>query len=262
MSIQQSQTYWISGASSGIGRALSIQLAAQGHRLLVSSRDRSALEDLAGQYPGLIEVMPCDVADRNKMMALFSTNLPQLQTLDGIFLCAGICEYIDLPAFNLDAFERAAAVNYLGVVNACAAAYPLLEKAVAKAGSTKPFIVGLASMSSYIGFPRAEAYGASKAAMAYFLDSLRADIGQRIDVITVYLGFVRTPMTAANDFPMPFIVSDQEAAAAILNKLPGRPLKIVYPWRLHFSLHLLRKMQWLWYGKIIPRLRRERGTSI
>tara|TARA_R110000772_G_scaffold38354_4_gene90514 strand:- start:575 stop:1363 length:789 start_codon:yes stop_codon:yes gene_type:complete len=260
MANHNQQTYWVTGASSGIGKALCCQLAEQGHHLVISSRSTEALNELAELYPNLMTVLACDISDRESMRRIFSDNLPHLEALDGIFLCAGICEYIDLPEFNLDAFYQAIAVNYLGTVNSCAAAVPLLEKRGLKGCDKKPFIVGLCSMSSYIGFPRAEAYGASKAAMAYFLDSLRADIGDRVDVITSYLGFVKTPMTAANDFPMPFIVSDQQAAADILAKLPKRPLRMVFPRRLHISLTLLSMMQRLWYKNIVPRLRRKPGV--
>ena len=116
-------------------------------------------------------------------------------------------------------------------------------------------------MSAYLGFPRAEAYGASKAAMAYFLDSLRADIGDRIDVIPVYMGFVETPMTAQNDFPMPFLISSEQAAKGILKKMIKRPLRINFPWRLHLTLSIFTRLQRFWYSFVIPRMRRSGSLS-
>tara|TARA_R100001143_G_C3357833_1_gene133643 strand:- start:1549 stop:2334 length:786 start_codon:yes stop_codon:yes gene_type:complete len=249
------KTYWITGASSGIGKALTFQLAKQGHHLIISSRKREALDEIAENYPAQIQVLPCDVADQSLMQGLFDNYAEKLEYLDGIFLCAGYCEYIDLPDFNLPAMAKVMAINYQGTVNACAAAYPLLKNA-ADLGRDKPFISGLCSMSSYLGFPRAEAYGASKAAMAYFLESLRADIGGDIDVIPVFMGFVDTPMTAQNDFPMPFMLSPDEAAAGILKKLKKRPLRINHPWRLHAVLKIFTHLQWLWYRRFMPRLRR------
>ena len=149
----------------------------------------------------------------------------------------------------------------MGTVNSCAAAYPLLNNSVLLNQNTKPFIIGLCSMSSYLGFPRAEAYGASKAAMAYFLDSLRADIGDRIDVIPVYMGFVKTPMTAQNDFPMPFLISSEQAAKGILKKITKRPLRINFPWRLHLMLSIFTRLQRFWYSFVIPRMRRSGSFS-
>lgn len=255
MSITSQQRLWITGASSGIGRALAVRLAEQGCELIVSSRNRQALEALAKEFPGQIRVLPCDVADTTLMQGLFASDAADVDYLDGIIICAGYCEYVDLPDFNLPTFKRHMAVNFQGTVNACAAAYPLLKRA-RESGRSRPYIAGLCSMSSYLGFPRAEAYGASKAAMAYFLDSLRADIGHEIDVTTVYLGFVETPMTAGNDFPMPFMQSAEKTAEAIVNKLRKRPLRIIYPWRLHGLLKLPVMLQGLWYHRIMPRLRR------
>ena len=262
MESQTQQTYWITGASSGIGQALSTELAKQGHKLIVSSRKREELDKLRSKFPDLIEVLPCDVSNRQEMENLFGTKMPELKSLDGIFLCAGVCEYIDLPDFNLDAFQRVFSVNYHGTVYSCAAAHPLLsQSAVQNQGKKKPFIVGLCSMSSYLGFPRAEAYGASKAAMAYFLDSLRADVGDIIDVIPVYMGFVETPMTAQNNFPMPFIISAEQAAKGILKQFRKRPLRINFPLRLHLVLSFFSKLQRLWYLSVIPRMRRS-GSNI
>ena len=116
-------------------------------------------------------------------------------------------------------------------------------------------------MSSYLGFPRAEAYGASKAAMSYFLNSLRADVGHMIDVIPVYMGFVETPMTEQNNFPMPFIISAEEAAKGVLKQLRKRPLRINFPLRLHLILEFFSNLQRLWYSSVIPRMRRS-GSNI
>lgn len=261
MESQTQQTYWITGASSGIGKALTFELAKQGHKLIVSSRKREDLDNLSSEFPALINAMPCDVSNRQEMENIFATNMPELKSLDGIFLCAGVCEYIDLPDFNLDAFQRVFSVNYHGTVYSCAAAHPLLAHSALQTQGKKPFIVGLCSMSSYLGFPRAEAYGASKAAMAYFLNSLRADIGNIIDVIPVYMGFVETPMTAQNNFPMPFIISAEQAAKGILKQLRKRPLRINFPLRLHLVLSLFSKLQRLWYLSVIPRMRRSGSTT-
>jgi NAD(P)-dependent dehydrogenase (short-subunit alcohol dehydrogenase family) len=255
MSVISSKRYWITGASSGLGRALVEKLVQQGHQLIASSRNYKALQALALDYPEQIRVLPCDVSDSQSMQSLFAKQAPELDYLDGIILGAGLCEYIDLPDFNLLSFERHMAVNFHGTVNSCAAAYPLLKQAKDRTGS-KPFIAGLCSMSSYLGFPRAEAYGASKAAMAYFLDSLRADIGQEVDIITVYLGFVETPMTAQNDFPMPFIQKVDVAANAVLKNIEKRPYRINFPLRLHIVLKFFSRLQGLWYSGIMPRLRR------
>ncbi len=255
------QTFWITGASSGIGKALAHALAEEGHQLIISSRGKDSLEAFAQNYPDLITVLPCDVADEQQMLSLFEIEIPELEYLDGIFLCAGICDYIDLPDFQLKAFKKAISINFMGTVHSCAAAYNLLKAKPQDSKDSKPFIAGICSMSSYLGFPRAEAYGSSKAAMAYFLNSLRADIGDKVDVIPVYMGFVDTPMTKQNDFPMPFLITPEQAAKGVLKSLQKRPLRIDYPWRLYAVLSILAKLPSLWYKTIMGRLRRSQGRQ-
>lgn len=255
---------WLTGAGSGIGRELALQLAQDGYRVYASGRSREALDALAALYPDRIVALPCDVSDDAAMAAPFAA-LPQtLQPaqLDLVIAGAGTCEYVDLPALDPALFRRVAAVNYFGVVNTCRAALPLLQAAAA-AGS-RPAIVGLCSMSVYTGFPRAQAYGSAKAAMRYFLDALRCDVGQDIDVITVYPGFVATPMTAGNDFPMPFCIGAAEAARRIRAALRSRPRNVAFPWQLHWLLRLAAWLPGLWYGVLVPRLSRQqkRKSSI
>ena len=252
--------YWLTGASSGIGRELALQLAAQGHRVYISARSSDALQALAAESPGQLIPLPCDVSDDAQMARVFEQLPPEQrpQWLDGVIAGAGVCEYVDLPVLETATCRRVAEVNYFGVVNACAAALPLLQRAAQAPGRGRPFIAGLCSMSVYTAFPRAEAYGAAKAAMAYFLDSLRCDIGRQVDVCLVYPGFVATPMTAPNDFPMPFCLSVDEAARRVLAGLEKarRPRAFAFPWQLHGILKLAAALPGLWYGVIMPRMRR------
>jgi len=252
--------YWLTGASSGIGRELALQLAAQGHRVYISARSADVLQALAAEAPGQLIPLPCDVTDDVQMGTVFERLPPELrpQWLDGLIAGAGVCEYVDLPVLDTAMCRRVADVNYFGVVNACAAALPLLQRSAQAGTRGRPVIAGLCSMSVYTAFPRAEAYGAAKAAMAYFLDSLRCDIGRSIDVCLVYPGFVSTPMTVSNDFPMPFCISAEEAARRTLAGLarPRRPRAFAFPWQLHWILKGAAALPGLWYGVIMPRMRR------
>jgi NAD(P)-dependent dehydrogenase (short-subunit alcohol dehydrogenase family) len=254
------QTWWITGAGDGIGRALTTRLIQQGHTVHVSGRSRAGLDSLAADFPGQVHVWPVDVADRDAVLRLFADDPLAPRSLDGILLSAGICEYIDLPALDSASVARVTQVNFLGVVHACEAALPLLRAAVA-AGRAKPQIIGVGSMSSYVGFPRAEGYGASKAAMAYFLDALRCDVGPDIDVTTVFPGFVSTRLTAANDFPMPFQWTAEQAADFIVARLGRGYRYLAFPWQLHWLLRLAQWLPGLWYGVLIPRLARRAVKS-
>ncbi len=263
------KTVWITGASSGIGRAVAEKLAQQGHRVYISGRTVETLEDIVQQFDfskdskastnagGQLIALPCDVTDDAAMVNVLQE--AGVESLDTIILSAGTCEYIDLPDLDINMIRRVNETNYFGVVNACIAALPILEKTAEAANESvdrRPHIIGIGSMSSYLGFPRAEAYGSSKAAMSYFLESLRSDLGDRIDVTVVYPGFVKTPMTDRNDFPMPFLVDVEEAADIILRKADRRPLTIAFPARLNLLLKTMTLFPRMWYSGVSKRLRR------
>lgn len=253
-------TYWVTGGGSGIGEALALRLARAGNRVLISGRNEEALRRVAKACPEQLIPLPCDVSDDAQMARLFADSAPQIRSLDGIILAAGVCEYIDLPDLDVASIRRVTEVNYFGVVNSCAAALPLLRRARQTRPASRPFIAGISSMSTYVGFTRAEAYGSAKAAMAYFLNSLRCDVQEEVDVSIIYPGFVKTPMTDQNDFAMPTMVSVDYAADYVLRKLAKRSRNIRFPWRLHMMLGMARLFQGLWYGTLVPRLRRK-GNS-
>jgi NAD(P)-dependent dehydrogenase (short-subunit alcohol dehydrogenase family) len=253
------RVYWLTGASSGIGRELALQLAGQGHRVFLTARSTPALEALAEQHPQLLVPLPCDVSDDQAMARIFEQLPPaeRPQQLDGLIMAAGTCEYIDLPSLDMGRMRRVADVNFFGVANACAAALPLLQAATADSARGRPVIAGLCSMSVYTGFPRAEAYGSAKAAMRYFLDSLRCDVGHSIDVSVIFPGFVSTPMTASNDFPMPFCISAEAAARHVIAGLRTRRRYQSFPWQLHWLLRLASWLPGLWYGVLAGKLSRQ-----
>jgi len=247
---------WVTGAGSGLGRALVEKLAAAGHRVYISGRNGAALWSMVDEKDGDVIPVPCDVTDDRRMSEILQNQ--GVEYLDLVILCAGTCEYIDLPDLDIDKIRRVAETNYFGVVNSCIAALPLMKKA-AGSGRKRPHLVGIGSLSSYIGLPRAEAYGASKAAMSYFLESLRCDVQDEIDITVVYPGFIDTPLTARNDFPMPFLMTAEKAAGIVLDRAAKRPLKIAFPWRLHRVLKTMQCCQRFWYGVIVPRLSRQSG---
>ena len=273
------QNIWITGASSGIGKAIVQQLAAQGHQIYISGRNLEVLDKLAAQ-DGNITPIPCDVGNDEAMQILLQNH--DIEYLDTVILCAGTCEYIDLPLLDIQKTRRVLDSNFFGVVNSCIAALPLLKKTNAITGK-KPYILGIGSMSSYLGFPRAEAYGSSKAAMSYFLNSLRSDLNDVIDITMVYPGFIKTPMTDQtdysiftiinhlgfikilmidqNDFSMPFLMSADKVVSIILKKAERRPLTIAFPLRLHMLLQFMKLFPRLWYSRVSGSLRRTSGAK-
>lgn len=248
------QRWWITGAGAGIGKELALRLVADGHHVYATSRSRTDLDALVALAPGHITALPADVSDEAALAALWHTLPEPPPSLDGVILAAGICEYVDPPELNAQSFRRVMDVNFHGTVLCCQAALPLL---LAERGNGhRPKLVGIGSLSSVVGLPRAEAYGASKAAMHYFLDALRCDVGHRIDITVVLPGFVATRLTSTNDFPMPWLWSAQQAADYIYARLhKGRRL-VCFPWQLTWTLRLASWLPGLWYNTIVPRLRR------
>ncbi len=256
------KVYWLTGASSGIGRELALQLADQGHKVYISARSAENLQELAHSSPEHLLPLPCDVSDAEQTAALFKGMAHPPAWLDGIILCAGSCEYIDVDDFDVGSFHRVMASNFYGVVHTCQAALPLLRAGHARNPAQRPEIIGICSMSCYVGFPRAEAYGSSKAAMSYFLESLRCDVQREIAVTVVYPGFVATPMTMANDFPMPFMVPASEAARLIIKSLGKGKRSMSFPWQLYVLLKLGALLPWFWYGCVVTALSRQKRARV
>ncbi|QOR40200.1 SDR family NAD(P)-dependent oxidoreductase [Billgrantia diversa] len=228
---------WLTGATSGIGRALAVELLDQGHLVALSGRNESTLEALCKGRENALPV-PLDVTDSDAV-AIAGHHIGDLfGHLDVAILNAGSCEYLDARQLDTALVERVFATNFFGTIYCVRAALPLLRRAC-ELGS-RPLLAATSSASAYLALPRAEAYGASKAALSYFLESLRLDLAsEAIDISLIHPGFVATPLTERNDFPMPLRVSAEAAANAIVAGLEKRRLDIHFPRRFTFTLRLL-----------------------
>jgi len=217
---------WVTGASSGIGRAVTIELARRGARVVASARNAAALEVLAEACGDRVVALPLDVTDREANHRAVEEISRRLGGLDIAFFNAGTCEYVDMTKFDSAIFERTIRTNFLSIVYGIEAALPLLRHSPAAQ------LVGMSSTVAYRGLPRAEAYGASKAAIRNLFQSLQIDLSREaIRVSVVCPGFVRTPLTDRNDFPMPFRLDAGEAARRLVDGIEaGRP-EIHFPRR-------------------------------
>ncbi|GHE22634.1 SDR family NAD(P)-dependent oxidoreductase [Halomonas urumqiensis] len=230
------QRIWLTGATSGIGRALALRLLDQGHQVALSARSEEALETLAAGRDNAL-ILPLDVADREAVRCCGDTLAERFGSLDLAILNAGTCEYLDAGHFDVDLVERVFAPNFFGTLYCVDAALPLLRQA--RGEGRKPLLAATSSASAYLAFPRAEAYGASKAALSYFLESLRLDLhGEGIAISLIHPGFVKTPLTDRNDFAMPMRVTAEQAADAILSGLAKRRLDIHFPRRFTLLVKL------------------------
>jgi short-subunit dehydrogenase len=247
------KTIWIVGASSGIGESLAIRLMEAGNFVIVSARNEDKLNALVQRNPQRLTAFPMDISQESNKDVI-SENLGAItDSIDIVIIAAGVAEYEDGLSLDTAMYRRVFEVNFFGMVNVIAIAKPFLE-----ASPHKGYIVGLSSLSMMIGFSRAEAYGASKAAADYFLHSLMIDLPQRkFDVSVVRPGFVKTPMTSINDFPMPFLMTAEQAADRILRGMEKRKRLIVFPKRLSMILRLLSWLPCFWYQYLGPKTSRD-----
>ncbi len=247
---------WITGASSGLGQQLALKLAELENHVLISGRNREVLESMARQRPNLTPVV-ADLADPQSADRLRVDLRQHVEYLDRMILNAGTCEYFDVDEPDWSMMERVMQVNYLGTVRSLQAGLPLL-----RLSSGARHIVAMGSQASRVAFPRAQAYGASKAAVSYFMEAMAVDLArENIAVTTIEPGFVDTPLTRRNDFPMPFMLSAEEAADLIIKKLPGRCRTLRFPRRLSVFLALGSACPALWHKLVAPRLVREKSSS-
>jgi len=235
------EVIWVTGASSGLGYELAKQLAGAGNTVIASARNLDALKSLQREAPSNIEILDFDLLDDAALSEAQARLKALSPKLDRVILNAGTCEYMDPLDFDWSLAEKIMRVNYVGMVNSLSIAYDLLRE------SERGHIVGIASQASELPFTRAEAYGASKAAVQYFLQSLRLDVKQfGIDVTVVLPGFVDTPLTRRNTFSMPFLMPAEEAAGRIIGAIEKRVLRYAFPRRLSAMLWMLRRVPRLW----------------
>lgn len=244
------QCIWIVGASSGIGRALAEALVREGSFVFVTARDETKLQQLQQLYPSRIGILSGDITDADSLSHIRRSLYERTDVLDVLIQCAGICEYDDGPKLDLAMYRRVFEVNFFAAIACAQIALPLLK-------ASKGRIVGVSSLASVLPFPRAEAYGASKCALEYCLESLKVDLrDSAVSVTIVRPGFVDTPLTQNNDFSMPFLIDAEQAARKVVAGLKQGRAYINFPWQMSFSLRLLANFRALWLRFIAPRLRK------
>jgi len=234
----------VTGATSGIGRQLAVDYHHEGHEVWAIGRNPEALTELGGQG---LHTAALDLTDRETTLAWFAT----LDSLDLAILNAGTCEYVDMPEFDSALVARVMRANVESLAISIEGVLPLLRR------GNRPHLVGVGSSAAYLPLPRAEAYGASKAAVAYMLDTLRlALVREKIFVSLVCPGFVQTPLTDRNDFPMPFRVTTETASTAIRRGIDRRQMEIHFPKRFTYLLKILSLLPRALWCRLAQKMRR------
>lgn len=229
----KNQVIWLTGASSGIGEALAENLAPLCAHLYISARSEDTLKPLEEAFSN-VTAIAADITDEATLAAAVAQIRHESGRLDTVIANAGTCEYVDVNNFDTALFRRVLETNVLGLVNTVGAALPLLKQ------SQRGYIVGVSSSVAMLAMPRAQAYGSSKAAVTHFLESMKADLTPLgIDVSVVSPGFVKTPLTDVNDFPMPMRITADQAAKEIIKGLRKRQWHIHFPKRFTYLLWLI-----------------------
>lgn len=239
---------WITGASSGIGAALAHELAARGWTVAISARRQSELETIAAGHDA-IHAFACDVTDRAAMADTAAAIEKAHGAIALAVLNAGIYLPTALPAFDADLFDRSFEVNLGGVVNGLNALVPSMVQ------RGEGHISMVASVTGYGGLGTSAAYGATKAALLNMAESLAMDLkANGVHVSSIAPGFVRTPATDSNEFPMPFIIEAEEAAKRIADGLAKNKTHIAFPKRFTFLLRLINLLPRSVYVKLVGKV--------
>jgi NADP-dependent 3-hydroxy acid dehydrogenase YdfG len=237
--------YWLVGASEGLGLALAHKLSAAGADLILSARSAETLAAAVAGLPGKATALPLDAGSADSVRAAATTVGP----IDGVVFLAGVYWPVDAKAWNAEQVEAMCDVNFTGCARVIGAALPGM---VAR-GTGHIVITG--SLSGFRGLPGAIGYAASKAGTMVLAESLYADL--RTTGITVQLanpGFIKTRLTAKNDFTMPFIMEPQAAADIMFRHMSGTRFKVSFPtlfsWLFRGSQFL---PDWLYYRMFPPK---------
>jgi short-subunit dehydrogenase len=243
---------WVTGASSGLGKALAEQLAEAGNYVIVSARSQTPLSELALKHPGKIKSLPLDLSHNINLPEAAEKLKGITDYLDMVICAAGMCEYEDELKFDPGTYERNLDINFLGVVRALNLALPLLKQSQHRA-----HFVAISSLSTCVGFPRAEAYGASKAALNYFMQSLKADtVKLPLDLTLIRPGFIATDLVKNNDFPMPFLMTPEQASAHVIKAIGSRKFLVDFPHRLSWPLRTAGLFFSAWCKWVAPKITR------
>lgn len=223
----------VTGATSGIGEQIAIDYLSQGHTVYVCGRVSERLDRLVNRYPDHAIGLMFDILDLEACRTQLAVRVP----LDLVILNAGTCEYIDATKFDAKLFKRVLDTNLVGLANCIEGV-----QASIKPGGR---LALMGSSASYVPLPRAEAYGASKASVHYLAKTLSMTLAP-MDIQVSYIapGFVETPLTGRNDFPMPMMITSKQASIAIREGLAKGRSEIHFPKAFTTVLKILGRMPW------------------
>ena len=239
---------WITGASSGIGKAAAEKFAKEGWKVAVSARRKELLDELAKDQN--IRSFPLDVTNRDQINKVFNSILNEFGDLDICLFSSGTYEPKDEKNIDPDKIKNVMNVNFLGVIDCVKAVEDFFKN------KQSGHISIVSSIAGYRGLPNSSGYGPSKAALTNFSESIYFDFKKyKVKVSVVSPGFIKTPLTDKNEFPMPFLRSPEFAAEKIYNGLVNsNSFEIDFPKQLTFTLKFLRILPYRIYLFLVDKL--------
>lgn len=219
MSDFEGKTYWIVGASEGLGRVLAEMLSAKGAHLVLSARNAARLDEICARLPNA-RAVPVDVTDLEAVRQAVAA----AGQIDGLVYNAGAYEPMRATAWNTDAVLAMTDVNYIGALRVLGETVP----GFVQAGRGDITLIG--SLSGYRGLPAAIGYAASKAALVSLAETMRFDLaGTGVTVRIVNPGFIKTRLTDKNTFKMPMLMTPEEAADHVIKAMSRRRFRTDFP---------------------------------
>lgn len=241
------QVVWLVGASTGIGRALAEKLHAHGAKVVVSARNAASLAEFEAAHPGSLG-LPLDATDRLAMQEAMQRILALHGRLDVAVYCAGYYKEMRATAFDLDEAMKHQNINVVGALHLLDVVLPVLT------GQRSGHLSLISSVAGFRGLPQGLAYGPTKAALINLAETLYLDLQPLgIGVSLINPGFVETPLTAQNEFPMPALISANQAAEAILRGWARGLFEIHFPKRFTLFMKALRHFNYALYFLIVRR---------
>ena len=239
---------WITGASSGIGKALAIKFAEKGWIVAASARRENLLEDLNKFNPNIYS-FPLDVTEIENCKLIANKIIEKFGGIDICVFGTGMHDPKSEKRFNLNKIREIMEVNYFGTMNSINSIYEYFSEK--KNGQ----ISIISSVAGYRGLPAAGAYCASKAALTSYAESLNFDMKMKnVRISLISPGFIKTPMTDQNDFPMPMIKSPEFAANEIFKGLTEKKsFEIHFPKAFTYFLKFLQILPSSIYFKLVSK---------
>tara|TARA_B100001057_G_C22843453_1_gene948050 strand:- start:668 stop:1426 length:759 start_codon:yes stop_codon:yes gene_type:complete len=240
---------WITGGSTGIGKALALKFADNGWQVAISARRENLLKEVEEKHQN-IKSFPLDVNDKEKCKSVYEIIKKEFGDIDICFFSTGTWDPKKEREIDLEQIENVFKVNFFGTLNCIKA----VENHFRERG--KGIITIVSSIAGYKGLPNSTGYGPSKAALNNLAESLHFDFGRYgVRVCLVSPGFIKTPMTDKNDFKMPFLKTPKYSAEKIYDGLiNGSNFEIHYPKELTLILKFLKIIPDKLYFYLIGRL--------